>query len=154
MIDKKIFLEEIKTFLIAFNFEFFNEDDLKIYIKLCYDLFGNLDQNFFIKKIQEIIKNNKNSSFCKRPSPNDFLELLKEKEEKKEDWANDDYINLFLKAKFGSGMWSDLDEVVAIKYYGSIQKLLETIREKNIEELKNFKIDFCEKLKKEKGLKC
>ena len=86
MIDKTIFFNNIKLFLASFGFEFFNEEDLKLYCSSCYMVFEKykINQQDFINAVKNSVKSLKSKDFKRRPAPLDLLEKLQLINEQKE----------------------------------------------------------------------
>ena len=158
MIDKKIFFESIKAFLINFGFEM-KEEDLQIYCRLCYEFFidSRINDNDFIDVIQKVIKTYTKEEIKTRPSAYDFYNLIKQNiEPNLYQIAETEFNKALIKKKFGIFETVDvITEYIIDKIdinTESKDKFIDMyIKVKNNQKLKNIQVLLIENKNKDKN---
>lgn len=159
MIDKKIFFESIKAFLINFGFEM-KEEDFKIYCALCYTFFDGsfVNDNDFSQSIQKILKTYTRDDLKHRPTGSEFYSLIYE------NIDNNDYKNAeiefnkaLIRKKFGIHETVDVITQYLLEKMGVINEenkerfIKNYVYTKNNKKIENIQIFLIENKKKEKN---
>lgn len=157
MIDKKIFFESIKAFLINFGFEM-KEEDLQIYCRLCYEFFtdSKINDNDFIDAVQKIIKSCTKEELKHRPTGAEFYELVyKNTKESIYKIAEIEFNKALIKTKYG--LYETMDNITEY-LIDNIENIVDNknkfielyVETKNNEKISNTKVFLIENKKDSK----